>query len=502
MDFSKIDHDSTYTQGGRMVGIDDRRNVRERHLFVSNRSPYFYQESGHALKTSKAIGGLVSTMEPAFRKLGGLWIGSANGSHGKTHEILPSVGSVQCFCKHVNLTDEEIGLYYNGFANSALWPLCHTFLDRFKFRENEWLAYRRVNRKFACAISEELTSTDTVVWIHDYHLSLTPEFVRRRYPSLKIASYWHIPFPGPEYFSLLPTAADILAGLLRSSFIGFHLQRYAKNFIECVRMTLPEASVDEKNMQIHAGGHTTRIAAVPLGIDFQHWDQESRSPAVIQAAARLRARINADTVALSVDRLDYTKGIFERLKGFEHFLEHNPSMLGRISLLQIGVPTRVGIKAYRLYQTNIEREIRRINSRFGQGSWKPVIFKKGLVPQDELAIWYRLADVAVITPICDGMNLVAKEFVASRGDLAAALVLGRKAGVAEELGDSAILVDPQDPGDMTAALERALSMQPDETAERMRSMRSRVRRQDLSWWLKSIAQHLDFADVGDLPLSD
>jgi trehalose 6-phosphate synthase len=457
-----------------------------RHLFVSNRSPYLYHEKGSTFETSKAIGGLISTMEPAFRKLGGVWIGSSDRGSSKVQPVTGLDDAPRCFSKHVNLSNRDLELYYNGFANRALWPLCHSMEDRCRFRPEEWQAYQRVNRRFARAISEEM-SAKNVVWIHDYHLALTPSYIRKTGSNVNIACFWHIPFPDCETFSLLPWRKEILRGLLSSGFIGFHIRRYAVNFMRSVKQEFPDAVVDEESGIIRLGRHKTRVCAVPLGIDFDIWDQRAKASRTVEAMRRIRSEVQVEYLALGVDRLDYTKGVLERAQAVERLLERNPSLVGRFAFLQICVPTRVGVGEYREYAARVDREVERINARFRQPGWQPFFTEKRLVPQNDLAAYYRAADVACVTPLRDGMNLVAKEFVASQIEGTGRLVLSRFAGAAEELSSGAILVDPSDPTQTAVAIERALTQNPDEAFERMTGMRHRVRSRDLSWWLSEIS---------------
>lgn len=464
---------------------------KTRHLFVSNRSPYLFHETGSKLKSSIAIGGLVSTMEPAFRKLGGLWIASSDGLNKNTRQIALYESSPNCFCKPVNLSDNEINLYYNGFANGSLWPLCHFFGEKCRFKLDEWIAYRNVNMKFARAISEELSSLNDVVWIHDYHLALTPKFVRNQTKGVKIACFWHIPFPSPDIFLKLPWCKEVLTGLLHSDFLGFHLEAYADNFLLTVQREFPNAEFDRDRSSIRVDGLETLIRAIPLGIDFNYWDQEVRRNSARKESRNLRASLKVENIALSVDRLDYTKGIIERIIAIEKLFRRNPHLKKRFCLLQIGVPTRTGMKVYRDYQASVEGEIARVNARFGCDNWLPIVFKKGMVSQRHLAAIYSEADIACVTPLRDGMNLVAKEYVASQVDLKGALVLSRFAGAAEDLADCAELVNPNIPDEITKAIERTLALGTFQKKAKMARMRAKVRERNLSWWLDSISAYIN-----------
>jgi trehalose-6-phosphate synthase len=459
--------------------------TEKRHLFVSNRSPYLYHETGSSLKASKAIGGLVSTMEPAFRKLGGLWIGSSDGS-SEPVRLVVGEDEPRCFTKPVNLSDEDIELYYNGFANGTLWPLCHSFLEKCHFNTREWQAYERVNRKFASAIAAELLPSHDVVWIHDYHLALTPQFVREEVSPAKIVSFWHIPFPDPAVFLELPWRRRVLEGLLHSRFIGFHLQSYVDNFLYCVEREFANANVDHDTGVVRLGILETLIRAAPLGIDHLYWDSQARSQAAADVAKEVRSRIKAQTLALAVDRLDYTKGVVERIRALECLFLRRPDLIECLTLLQIGVPTRTGVPVYRDYRDAVVKETERVNTRFGRNGWKPVVLEKGMISQKRLAGLYLAADLAIVTPLRDGMNLVAKEFVASRVDGDGVLVLSRSAGVADELTE-AILVDPRKPAETAKAIERALSLSPGERRQRMELMRQKVKVRNLFWWLRSIS---------------
>ncbi len=461
-----------------------------RHLFVANRSPFVYQKNRVVSQGSAAIGGLLSTMEPAFRQLGGLWIGAAEGSNGSTRVISEHNESPQCFVKSVSVSPQEFACYCDGFANGTLWPLCHAFPERCSLSVDDWHAYTNVNRYFADAISEELSPDRDVLWVHDYHLALTPQFVRQKFRQASIASFWHIPFPQPEVLSILPWRKEILRGLLHSDFIGFHLQAYADHFLRSVEVEIAEADVDRTNGIVRYGDTSILVGAVPLGIDSQFWKDAADAPEANVFGRALRNRLGVDHLALAVDRLDYTKGVLERISAIELLFQRNPSLQGRFTLLQIGVPTRTGMSEYRHYQAQVEEAVDRVNAQFSSAGWKPIELIRGMVPQQTLAAYYRAADIACVTPICDGMNLVAKEFVACQLEGRGALVLSSGAGAAQAMADEVLLVERVSPQSISHAIEQALALTPGQRLLRMRRMQHKIEQRNLGWWLDAIAERL------------
>ncbi|WP_258359062.1 alpha,alpha-trehalose-phosphate synthase (UDP-forming) [Moorella sulfitireducens] len=468
-------------------------------IMVSNRGAYNLRATDSGIQPVPAISGLVSAVEPFIKEKGGVWV--AWGGREAPQEDTPGVRlpvpqeEPAYTFREVPLTAGEINLYYHGFTNNALWPLCHYFLEKCRYNTLEWETYVKVNSKFAEAALTEAREGDTV-WVNDYHLALVPAQIRNRKPQLKQFYFWHIPFPHHDLLATLPWAPQILRGLLGTDVLGFHLQSYADNFLNAVA-TLLGARVDFENNIVYWQQRRIYAGAWPMGVDYQAFQRQALKPETRARAVTLRNQFGAEHLALSVERLDYTKGILERLLAWERLLEEVPEWRGRATLVQIAVPSRTAIPAYRRLKEEVEAAVGRINGRFSEGSYRPVqYFWRGL-PRQELVAYYLAADVMLVTPLRDGLNLVAKEYVASRYDGSGVLVLSRFAGAAREL-KGAVLVNPYDIEGMAMILNRALTMDRAEQEKRMRLMQEKVRRHDIRWWLTCFHQAMK-APEGEAP---
>ena len=384
--------------------------------------------------------------------------------------------------KQLRRTERDVSQYYYGFSNRGLWPLSHYFVGRCQFRADQWQSYQRVNATFASTLLEELQDND-FVWVQDFHLTLVPALTRRARPDAKLGFFWHIPFPEPSVFGVMPWRDDILRGLLGSDVIGFHLESYARNFLACVERFLG-LEVDWIRGSVVYRDREVRAVACPIGIDVEEFESVASRPDVVERSARFRRQLGGARVILGVDRLDYTKGILERLRGFERFLETSPASRGNITYVQIAVPSRERVEEYRVMKRDIEEAVGRISGKFTREGWVPLRYIYGSVSHADLVAYYAAADVALVTPLRDGMNLVAKEYVASRLNDDGVLLLSEFAGAAEDLPE-AVLVNPYNIDDVAARIESALRMPAGEARTRMRRLRARVRERDLHWWLTS-----------------
>lgn len=471
---------------------------KARVLSVSNRSPYIFHEVGPYLEVKRTIGGVVEAVEPALRLLGGLWIVWSGGSRRHRPEKMAApLDAPKYQIKFIDLSDQEISQYYDGFANGALWPLCHYFLQKCNFSQEHWQTYIRVNRKFATSVLEELSAYD-VVWMHDYHLALAPQFVREHCPSVKIAYFWHIPFPSIDLFRALPWYKEVLLGLLNSDFIGFHIKTYVQNFLDCVESLL-DASVDREKGLVIINGRLTKVRALPLGIDFGYYQQLAHSPVIQAKAENIRQTLKSEIVALAVERLDYTKGILERMQAVELLLDKYPELRKRFSLIQIVAPSRINVPEYCRFKQLVDETIGRINGRFAELDWVPITYHYQSVPRRELTAYYQAADIAIVVPLRDGMNLVAKEYVGSQINHEKVIILSELAGVAEEFKDDAILVNPFDIEQIAGSIKQAINLGTAERNRRMQRLREKVRCRDLTWWLRQIfLEELNFAGTINL----
>jgi trehalose 6-phosphate synthase len=406
--------------------------------------------------------------------------------------------------KPVNLTQEEEDKYYYGFANEILWPLFHDLLQRCNFDPEYWSAYCRVNDKFAQVIKDHLTGDD-FVWVHDYHLMLVAQSLRRLGVRSRTAFFLHTPFPPLDVFIKLPWRYQFLEALLHYGLIGFQTLRDRRNFVQCVRTLIKDARVQGKGqvLDLSCGRHRLRLGAFPISIDYKEFADLAKSDEVGARAKVLDGHLPGQRIILGVDRLDYTKGIPERLKAFMSTLINHPELREKVVLVQVVVPSRRRIGEYQDLKAEIEGLVSRINGHFTCSGWVPIHYLFRNLERTELVAYYRTAEVGLITPLKDGMNLVAKEFCASSLEEDSVLVLSEFTGVAAQFQKAALLVNPHDQEGVAQAIHQALEMAPEERRKRMKKLRSTVRRSDIYRWVNSflkasIAKRLDsFPPVAD-----
>jgi trehalose 6-phosphate synthase len=416
----------------------------------------------------------------------GIWVawGSGNADFmvcGPENKVIVPEEEPQYALKRIQLTTKEIENYYHGFSNSVLWPLFHLFIEKVHPQQDYWNTYQKVNKKFAHTVLSEMKK-DEFIWIHDYHLSLVPYFIRKEKPDAKIAFFWHIPWPPWEVFGSLPQRDDLLKGLLSSDFIGLHTKSYVKNFIDCA-LKNETVHLNRKENILLSEDKKTKIRPIPLGISYSDFADSVLSKNAIKKAKRLKKMHKNRNIILGLDRLDYTKGILDRLKAYESFLEQYPEFKEKIVLVQIASPSRNKIDEYCAMKKEIDEAVGNINGRFGNEEWTPVIYFSRRMTQQSLLAYYKAADVSLITPLRDGMNLIAKEYAASKDD-DGVLILSEFAGAAEELND-AILVNPFDVQKTAGAIKTAIEMPAEEKKQRFQSMKQKVKDRDSDWWLNS-----------------
>ncbi|MFQ5843588.1 MAG: bifunctional alpha,alpha-trehalose-phosphate synthase (UDP-forming)/trehalose-phosphatase [Planctomycetota bacterium] len=457
-------------------------------LVVSNRLPYTLRRGAEGAEWVRSPGGLASALDTVLCERGGTWIGGrTGGAEGASeppapYRVLP-----------VELSAGEVRRYYRGFSNRTLWPLFHSFVDRSGFERRDWEAYESVNLRFAAATADACRGRG-LAWIHDYHLMRVPLHLRTVRPDARIAFFLHIPFPPPDLFRLLPWDRKLLRGLLACDLVGFHVKSYARNFLDCVEQLLG-APVDRRRGLVIHGDRTVEVGHFPLGVDFDLFEERAR-----QAPAG--APQHRERVVLGVDRLDYTKGIPERILAIERLLELHPEYRGEVVFLQIAVPSRVQVAEYRDLKREIEQEVGRVNGRFSTADWSPIRYLYRSFPPEHLAALYRDADVALVTPLRDGMNLVAKEFVSCQVAEPGVLVLSRLAGAAETMRE-ALLVNPYNIDETTAAVHRALVMDDPERRSRLLVLRRRERRHNVHAWAKRLLSRAAALPAGPvLPTDD
>jgi trehalose 6-phosphate synthase/phosphatase len=451
-----------------------------RLILVSNRLPITVKRSRKKTTLVRSTGGLVAGLGPVHEEGDGLWIGSLGSTRGVPKEELERQRLVT-----VQLAAEDAKRHYEGYSNGVLWPLFHYLLDRITFDSRDAEAYRKVNERFADVIVEE-ASDDDRIWVHDYQLMLLPTMLRQRLPGASIGFFLHIPFPSSEVFRILPHAEEVLRGLLGADLIGLHTWDYARHLVSSFRRVL---GVEFSDDWVSTDA-STRIGVFPLGVDVASLRQRAARPKVERRLKQLRKQVGDRKVVLGVDRMDYTKGLPLRLHAYRRLLETRRTWREKAVLIQLAVPSRSSIGTYRELKEAVDRLVGEIDGEFGVAGQSPVQYMYRSVPPDELAALYRLADVMLVTPIRDGMNLVAKEYVASQQSDRGVLVLSEFAGAAAEMGE-ALLHNPWNIDDTARVLDAALRMEPEEVQQRMAALRKRVEQNDVHRWVARFTEALD-----------
>ncbi len=454
-------------------------------VLVSNRIPITITNENGALQGHPSSGGLVSALEPLLKKHGGIWVGSGGTEDTpEIRKILEQASGDSAYrYAPLFLTEEEQSNFYEGFSNEIIWPLFHDLQSRCNFDPSYWEFYQRVNRKFADAV-EQASEPNDLIWIHDYQLMQVGKSLRDRRPKAKLAFFLHIPFPSPDIYAKLPWRQQILEDLLAHDLIGVQTEGDRRNLIACLRSFVPAAKISrhrETQVVVSEQVHT-HIEAFPISIDFRNFAEHSASPAVLERVQQIKANTHDIQMTVGVDRLDYTKGIPERLKAFGYFLRKYPAFHRKVELIQIVVPSREGIPRYDQLKREIERLVTHVNGEFSVPGWVPINYIYRSVSRDELVAIYRTADVALITSLKDGMNLVAKEYCAAKTDANGVLVLSEFAGASPELKVGALLVNPYDEEGVAAALRQAFEMKPVERRRRMLRMRRQIQKADIHEW--------------------
>ena len=475
----------TWTPAALRSLLNDRLRGDE-IIVVSNREPYIHVRGVNSTEVQRPASGLVTAVEPVMRACSGTWIAHGSGSADRENvdkndhlQVPPRNPSYTL--RRIWLTREQENGYYYGFANEGLWPLCHIAHVRPIFRDGDWAQYRAVNERFADAVVEEAKTPDPVVLVHDYHLALVPRLIRSRLPRATVITFWHIPWPNSESFGICPWRNEILDGLLGSTIVGFHTRYHCNNFLQTVDRFL-EARIDYEDSTVSFGSHLTQIESFPISIA---WPEASAARLPVdecRQSIRQRLSVPADqALLLGIDRLDYTKGIIERLRAVERLFEMYPQCIGRITFVQIAAPSRSSLEEYQRFESQVRMLAESINRRFGNAPYQPVVLLIEHHNAEAVQVYYRAADVCVVTSLHDGMNLVAKEFVAARDDDAGVLVLSQFAGAASELHE-ALIVNPYHVEEVAETLNRALTMPASEQRERMTALRQHVREFNVYRW--------------------
>lgn len=463
-------------------------------IVVSNREPYIHmlREDGEA-ECIWPASGVVTAIDPVMRACGGTWI--AHGSGNADRQVVNSrdklgvpPGREQYILKRVWLSKNEEAGYYYGFSNEGLWPLCHITHTRPMFRESDWQTYKAVNEKFARSVLEELPYKDPVVFIQDYHYTLLPKLIKQERPDATVALFWHIPWPNPEVFSICPYGKEILEGMLGCDLIGFHVQWHCNNFLDTANRLL-ECRVDPERFSVIQGGMETLVRTYPISIDQNLFGTDDERIESQKKSISRKLNLEGKVVAVSVERIDYTKGIVERMLAIDRFLEKYPEYQDRFVFIQIASPSRTHIKRYHDLIDEIEELVDRINWKYSNDKWQPVCHFQRQFSPEEISPYYKLAHLCIVSSLHDGMNLVAKEFISARTDNSGVLMLSRFTGAARELSD-AVLINPYAIEEFADSIHYAIRMPEEEKRRRMQAMRAQVTQQNIFSWAGGIISDL------------
>lgn len=456
-------------------------------IVLSNREPYIHNHSAEGIILQTPASGLVSALEPIIRACGGTWIAHGSGDADRDTvdvndriDVPPSAPSYKL--RRVWISEEEQDGYYYGLANEGLWPLCHNVFVRPIFRESDWRYYEDINARFADAVAQEARTEDPIVLVQDYHFALAPKMMRERLPKATIITFWHIPWPNPETFSICPWKTQIIEGLLGSSILGFHTQFHCNNFFEAVDRFV-ESRIDREHATVTLAGQETMIRPYPISIEWPPKAMENQPPIeTCRSQVRTRLGLPLETkVAVGIERFDYTKGILDRMSAIDTLLKTHPEWIGRFTFVQVAAPTRSKLLTYSALQDDALALAQDINLRHGSETYQPIRLLIRHHEPVEVFELFRAADLCIVSSLHDGMNLVAKEFVASRDDNQGVLILSNFAGASREMSE-ALIVNPYDGQEMATALAQALCMPVEEQRERMRLMRQQVREQNVYRW--------------------
>ena len=459
-----------------------------RPIFVlSNREPVSHVRDGAGIRTLQPASGLVTAMEPIMVACGGVWVAHGSGDADRIageRIALPEHDPTYTLRRVWLEADEEAGYYY-GFANEGLWPLCHIAHERPQFRADDWGHYRAVNAKFAAAVLEEMEGADApIVLVQDYHFALAPRLIKRERPDARVALFWHIPWPNFEAFGICPWQEDIVLGMLGADLVGFHTQFHCNNFLETVERTI-EGRVEWDDFAVVRGQHTTHVLPFPISVASEPED----SAAAVESEGLAELPTPVEFLGIGVERIDYTKGLPERFRAIRRFFERWPEYRRRVVFVQIASPSRSRLPRYQQLQQEIHEIVRRINDEIGEWDWQPIVYRDRHHDHREIRAWYRAAQFCVVSSLHDGMNLVAKEFIAGRDNDDAVLILSRFTGASRELRD-ALLVNPYDIESTAEAIHRAIEMAPAERRDRMARMRAHVREQNIFRWAGMLMSEL------------
>jgi trehalose-6-phosphate synthase len=473
-----------------------KKNVRDKigeHKFiiVSNREPFIHQYSDEGIQCITPASGMTTALYPIVNTCGGIWIAHGSGEADRDvvderdHIAVPPAAP-SFTLRRVWLSREEEEGYYYGYANEGLWPLCHIVYTRPTFREKDWEQYVEVNQRFAAAVLEELGDDTGFVFIQDYHFALLSRLIKEKRPDVIVAQFWHIPWPNREIFRACPQATELIDGLLGNDLLGFHIRHHCLNFLDTADRFI-EARVDYERRSVTRGGKETLVRPFPISVDSDRIHELARSEEVEAKVRKLQGNFHYKNrkIGIGIDRIDYTKGIIERFDAIDRLLELHPEWVNRFIFLQLGPLSRIRIGQYKNYNDLMTRRAVDINQKWKIRDWQPIVLLRTHLGVEDVIAYHRFADICIVSSIHDGMNLVAKEFIASRSDLAGVLLLSRFTGSAREL-EEAVQINPLAVDQFAEAIHQGLTMDPGEKAERMDKLRRRLDENTIFRWAGKI----------------
>ncbi|MHB1336280.1 MAG: alpha,alpha-trehalose-phosphate synthase (UDP-forming) [Candidatus Humimicrobiaceae bacterium] len=468
-------------------GFDEKTRL----IIVSNRIPYNITRINNEISYKKSVGGLVTALDPILKKTGGLWIGwsglSGNSKFIEKKISISGDNNESYNLKLVNLSHNEILDYYKGFSNRTIWPLFHGFIFQSYFNSAYWKSYQKTNRKFANEVFSEVTAED-IIWVHDYHLALVPGLLRNKNDKFKILYFLHIPFPNFETFRVLPWASKILEGILGSNVVGFQTRRDAINFIACCKEILG-LEVDFYKFIVIFQNRFIHVINLPISIDYKHFSSFANKKETTDLENKIRKSLRNIRIVLSVERLDYTKGIKERLRAIDYFFETYPEYKRKIIFLQIAVPSRSKVEEYITFKKEIDELVGKINGKYSIEMWSPVTYTYKSLSQEKLIAYYKVSDICLITSLRDGMNLIAKEYVTCKIGGSGVLILSKFAGAVEEMKERSVLVNPYDIEEIANKIKLALEFDEKEKVQNMLALQEQVKQNDVFKWCKNLLNY-------------
>jgi len=462
----------------------------KRLLIVSNRLPVTIDKKNGELIFKQSVGGLATGLSSFYKAYNSTWVGWCGISSDKLHEnekdIIKSKLREEYQCHPVFLSNKDLDGYYEGFCNSTIWPLFHGFTQYTGYNKKNWEKYITVNQKF-CDSIKEIAEPKDVIWVHDYHLMLLPKLIREELPQSSIGFFLHIPFPSFEIYRLLPWRKEILEGLLKSDLVGFHISDYARHFLSSTLRILGFENVAGK---VFSGNYNCEVDSFPMGIDYDKFSNMIKDENVQKKINEIREKIGEYKIIFSIDRLDYTKGILQRLEAYDHFLQNYPMYRGKVELILVTVPSRTKVEPYEKLKNKIDENVGKINGKYGKVDWTPIRYLYRYISYYTLLSLYNISDVGLLTPLRDGMNLIAKEFIATKNDGKGVLILSEMAGASVELGE-VLIVNPNNTEEIADAIKRAIEMPINEQIERNRIMQKRLKKYNVTRWAEDFIEKLE-----------